>query len=246
MDDDESSGGFDDSENGGGPDTGDKGTEAPENTENHEASDAKDGPASTELLDNKDAGKELMDSKPAASEGLMESCGTGKAEAFELSEEAKEGLTTKPDTAYFWSGLEPITAENGEEILECPDIADIMASARHGTTLENTIASNHVELPPYDPHNIDSIKAWDAASREYASRASGEVYVVLGNELREGSTFMRVEYPTLMENDKVTRITAIDSETGKETVLADRQSPENNKTPVSYTNKNGRSCVRFE
>jgi hypothetical protein len=109
---------------------------------------------------------------------------------------------TPPNTAFFWSGR--TNGVGGEaRALE-------IANSYDGATIEKLISTENIEMPVYRPDDPFSKKAWNDASYEYANRASGEVKVILGKQLRPESVWETVELPTLLNNSNVTKITAVD------------------------------------
>jgi len=123
-------------------------------------------------------------------------------------------VRTGPDEAFFWSGR---TRGVGGE-----SVARKIARDRGGVTLEAVIEERGIELPPWDPANPSSLRAWQEASRRYAASASGEVRAVVGESLRPGSVWEEVELPALKKNPDVTRVTVIDPATGAERVIFER------------------------
>lgn len=157
-------------------------------------------------------------------------------DSYELTPEQVDALTTEKGKAVFWSGL----GENGS------DIAQSIAEQSDCTTLEKTLAEKNIDLPEFDPTDQQTVDAWRTVSKTYAEKASGDVRVVLGEEVRADSTFTTIEYPTLMENENVTKITAVNPNDNSEVVLADKSHPDSNKTMVTYTADNGKNYIRFE
>lgn len=84
------------------------------------------------------------------------------------------------------------------------------------------IEKNGIEMPAYDWTNQKSVDAWNEASKSYAEQVSGEVHAIIGDTLRDGNTWETVELPTLINNQNVTRIFAVDPKTGIETVVFER------------------------
>lgn len=123
-------------------------------------------------------------------------------------------VSTGPDEAFFWSGR---TSGVGGE-----SVARRIARDRGGVTLEALIEERGIELPPWDPANSSSLRAWQEASRRYAASTSGEVRAVVGESLRPGSVWEEVELPALRKNPDVTRVTVIDPATGAERVIFER------------------------
>jgi hypothetical protein len=130
---------------------------------------------------------------------------------FDL-EKVKNLLKTGPNTAYFWSGL-------GEE---GATIAENIAKKNDGTTLEMIMKKYKQELVdagfPYDSEydrfiwdDADSLnkKAWSDISEAYASQTSGNVRVVLGDQVRETSVWINSEMPRLLREADVSSINGI-------------------------------------
>ncbi len=123
---------------------------------------------------------------------------------------------TEKDEAYFWSGLGKDGAERAAEI----------AKQNGGTTLEMKMEQHKDEMIKhgfeYDEKkqqfewSDDNKHLWDEASKAYAEQAKGNVHAVLGDNVREGSTWNRVEKDALAKNDKVNKVTSVDPKTGKD------------------------------
>jgi hypothetical protein len=122
-----------------------------------------------------------------------------------------QGLVTEPNKAYFWSGR-----TNG---VGSGELAEEIAVSRGGTTLERLIRQRGINMPRWNPNDPASVEAWKWISREYAANASGEVHVVLGEELRPGGVWETVELPELLLNPRITRIVAIDPATLVERII---------------------------
>ena len=118
-------------------------------------------------------------------------------------------LETPKDSAHFWSGL----GRGGDKI------AAEIATQRGGTTLELTIKSRGIDMPPWDVSNPSSVSAWENASRGYAEGASGKASAILGDSLRPGNIWQTYEMPTLQNNPNVTGIVKVNPITGAEEVI---------------------------
>ncbi|MBI1905046.1 MAG: hypothetical protein HYS20_02215, partial [Rhodocyclales bacterium] len=125
-------------------------------------------------------------------------------------------VSTKPDTAFFWSGR--TKDANGKARGGADDAARI-AKEHEGTTLETLIEERGIKMPDWDPTDPSSIKAWEDISAEYARGASGEVRAVIGQDLRPGNIWETREFPALKANPNVTKITTIDPLTGVSRVI---------------------------
>jgi hypothetical protein len=124
-------------------------------------------------------------------------------------EGARQTVIPKENEAFFWSGRTNGVGGEGASLE--------IARSKGGTTLEGLIKSEGIEMPGRD-HPMNKA-AWDEVSRLYAENASGTVRVVLGQEVREGSVWKRIEFDTLKANPKVNEIIAIDPLTLEEKSL---------------------------
>lgn len=136
----------------------------------------------------------------------------GKVERGAVVEKKVLSLKTKPDEAYFWSGL----GRGGDKV------AAEIAATRGGTTLEQVIKSRGMDLPVWDAANPSSVQAWQNASRAYAEGASGNVRAVLGDTMRPGNIWETIELPALKANPNVSQIIRVHPSTGVETVIFTR------------------------
>ena len=82
-----------------------------------------------------------------------------------MTQEVKDALKTEKDTAYFWSGLGP----NGQ------NIAKEKAVAAGGTTLENQLEKNRIDMPEWSFNDKNPQKAWNDVSACYAE--NGQRYI---------------------------------------------------------------------
>ncbi|MFT3799078.1 hypothetical protein [Microbacterium sp.] len=119
---------------------------------------------------------------------------------------------TDPDTAYYWSGRDL----NGNGVgPEGSGIAEQMATARGGQTLEQTLAANGVDpLPVWNEADSESVRFWTDASAAFAENANGTVHAVVGSDLRPGNIWQTVEVPRLLDNQNVTSVIEINVDTG--------------------------------
>lgn len=116
-------------------------------------------------------------------------------------------LATTANEAVFWSGLRGSAPA-----------AESWARANGGLTLEMTLAREGITLPQYNPADAASVRAWEAASLEFASSAAGDVVVLQGSQLRISSIWAK-EFEALTANPRVTSITAVDPTTGGSVLL---------------------------
>lgn len=154
--------------------------------------------------------------------------------AFIITPEIREALVTEKDTAYFWSGIGHGGAETAKEI----------AVSRNGTTLENQIEINKIELPEWSFSDESSQRAWHDVSACYAEGCKGNVSVLVG-EIRKESVFISTEYERLKANPDVETITIENIKTGDKLVVYDASNPEGEAEQICY--KRGENeFVRFE
>ena len=163
-----------------------------------------------------------------------EKCEIEPNSKFEITPDIKMALTTERDTAYFWSGLGPAGK----------DIAKEIAVDSGGTTLENQLEKNKIDMPEWSFSDENSKQAWRDASACYAENCSGEVHVLAG-KIREGSVFESTEYDKLVANENVSSISLVEPESGKKQIIFDRDDPNQNAVKVAYE-ENGQRYVRFE
>jgi hypothetical protein len=161
--------------------------------------------------------------------GLISYTGSGTASADEPSctinecvsgtavpDEAtlREGLQTDENGAYFWTGR-----VDGQSVE-----ADALRIANEsgGTTLEGALADADITMPVFSDRTPEAIQAWELASRIFAEQASGDVFVVMGTEIRDGNVFQTLEFPTLQANQNVRRVIRMDNQGREVEVLFDR------------------------
>jgi hypothetical protein len=124
---------------------------------------------------------------------------------------AARNLATGTDEAVFWTGI-----RNGDAA------AAKWVSSNGGATLETTMAARGVKLPAWDASNPSVVAAWRNASAEFAAGARGNVRVLQGDVVRINSVWAEVEFPAIKGNLNVTSITAVNPETGTQTLLWSR------------------------
>jgi RHS repeat-associated protein len=118
---------------------------------------------------------------------------------------------TAPDSAIFWSGF---TEGVGGDMN-----ARSFANSNGGTTLEMFLEDNLITMPKWEDRTPAAVKAWTDASIAFASGASGEVRVLLGQQRRVDNVFEKDELPALLANQNVTSIIAVDPYTLEQTEL---------------------------
>ena len=91
-----------------------------------------------------------------------------------------------------------------------------IATNNGGTTLEALLDSKSITLPEFSEQTIE---IWEQVSKEYAEKATGEVKVILGDNVSSTGVWNRIELPALKNNPNVTKIIAINPETLIETLI---------------------------
>jgi hypothetical protein len=114
-------------------------------------------------------------------------------------------LQSPSDEANFWSGL----GRGGDEQ------AANFTVKNGGTTLEQLLEKNNIEMPDYNPLDSTTVEAWEKASELYAEQASGKVNAIIGENLRPDSIWKTYELPALKRNPNVTEITETNPVTGE-------------------------------
>jgi filamentous hemagglutinin len=122
---------------------------------------------------------------------------------------ATDRLVTGADGAVFLSGI----GRDGDAT------AASWAAKHGGVTLDSALAQGGIRWPAWDASDPSVVSAWRRASADFASRASGNVRVLQGVDVRVGSVWAEVEYPALISNPNVTSITSINPATGEQVVL---------------------------
>jgi Flp pilus assembly pilin Flp len=158
--------------------------------------------------------------KEIAEQGAERLVKQAEKEAEKLGERAAAGgalatsrkLGTEANQAVFWSGI----GADGEQV------AKAWAEKNGGKTMEKIMEERGVKLPPW-PKAGDvpeaTEKAWRDASREFAQGASGDVRVLQQDSVGVGRVWGKEEFPALINNPKVTSITAVDPRTGAQILL---------------------------
>jgi hypothetical protein len=110
------------------------------------------------------------------------------------------------DGSVFWSGRD----SKGGEILH---FAVDFAKKKGGSTLDMIIRKEGLVVAAGGTKEGSAF--WDKASGVFAKNAKGVVYVVMGDQMRQGNVWERVEFPTLKANKAVTKVVKVTS-AGKE------------------------------
>ncbi|QIG39220.1 hypothetical protein G5T42_06745 [Microbacterium sp. 4R-513] len=124
-----------------------------------------------------------------------------------------------PDKHVFWSGRTEIDVAGATKPYGSGGIAAGLAERYGATTLELYLRDHAIAMPPWG-RNTEHL--WGEVSRKFAESASGEVRVVLGRSLRPGNVWETYEFDALRSNPAVTRIIAIDPQSGSMRLLFDR------------------------
>jgi hypothetical protein len=133
-----------------------------------------------------------------------------------------ELVTPPPDGAFFWSGRTSEGIGIGPESAGGNGSADLFAASHGGTTLEGLLERNGVKAPLFDFTDAASQEWWSTVSGMYAENVQGEVYAVVGSNVRPGNVWETVELPRLIDNPNVTKIVVIDPETGLQKTICER------------------------
>ncbi|KUL21417.1 hypothetical protein [Actinoplanes awajinensis] len=154
--------------------------------------------------------------------GTDSSTGRPKIDDSELAHDAIHGdVSTDPGEAVFWSGRTQTGSDPDTFEYAGPDTAMQMARDRDMTTLEGLIEERKLQMPDWDKDNPAIVESWTRISERYAAGVSGEVHVILGEQVRPGAVW-ETEFKTLMKNPNISSITAIDLMTGRERSLYSR------------------------
>lgn len=124
-----------------------------------------------------------------------------------------------PDHHVFWSGRTAIEVAGETKAYGSGGIAAGLAERYGATTLELYLRDHGIAMPPW---GRATEHLWGEISRKFAESAAGDVRVVLGRDLRPGNVWETYEFGALRDNPAVTRIIAIDPESGSMRVLFDR------------------------
>lgn len=115
------------------------------------------------------------------------------------------------DGAVFWSGRVTV----GEDFVSSMDGARVVASSYERSTLEQMLEHQGLaDAMPSDWSLPSTTETWRAVSSAIAENARGHVFAYVG-DVRPGSVWNLYEFPRLIENEAVTRITVIDAHTGR-------------------------------
>jgi hypothetical protein len=145
-------------------------------------------------------------------------------------------VTTDPDGAVFWSGSTKIGADDpapwpeaetkvydGQRVVTAGENnAKAIARGMDKTSLEGLMEDRGITLPQWDPDDPAVVQQWKDISDRYAQGVSGNVHVVLGQDMRPGNVWETVELPRLLANPNVTSITKINLTTLQKTTIFTR------------------------
>ncbi|MDX1926135.1 MAG: putative Ig domain-containing protein [Pirellulaceae bacterium] len=119
----------------------------------------------------------------------------------------------------FWSGNLPARppATRGQSF---ETVAEAYARARGLTTLEMTFTDEvRSLLPKWEFGNPTAQRPWLELSRRFAAEAEGEVIALVRAGGRPDGVWKMIEFPELMKNSKVTKITIIDPVTQRTRII---------------------------
>ena len=126
-------------------------------------------------------------------------------EAAEAARVAEPALALAPDSPVLWSG-------RGRE---GADLAGQWAADNGGVTLEQALVNAGLNPPSWS----ESPAWWTAASRSFAQNATGDVRVLLGDNVNPGGIWAQTELPALKLNPNVRSITVVNPTTGEQNVI---------------------------
>jgi hypothetical protein len=115
--------------------------------------------------------------------------------------------STAMNTAFFWSGR--TATSSGGYLAAGPAAAAEIARGMGGTTLEALMGSRGIPQAERGSTHPLLVEVWQKVVAAYARGVSGEVRVVLGEDLGPNSVWKNIECPALMSNPNVTKVTAI-------------------------------------
>jgi hypothetical protein len=110
------------------------------------------------------------------------------------------------DGSVFWSGRD-------SKLGEILHFAVDFAKKKGGSTLDMIIRKEDLVVAASGTSEGNAF--WDKASGVFAKNAKGVVYVVMGDQIRPGNVWERVEFPALKVNKAVTKVVKVTSD-GKE------------------------------
>jgi hypothetical protein len=121
------------------------------------------------------------------------------AEVVSISNKILLALKPKPNTSVFWSG-------QSSKDVSVKTKAHKFAKCNNKETVNMALRRLGIKIPTVKQNPL-SWRIWEIASKILATRARGEVDVVLGEMIGVESVWMRIEKPALMKNEKVHKIT---------------------------------------
>ncbi|KAF8160290.1 hypothetical protein BJ912DRAFT_902216 [Pholiota molesta] len=137
------------------------------------------------------------------------------AQAVSTINQVKKAFRPKSGEAVFWSGTRKDA--HGHPVSVHGD-AQKFAHAHDKSTINHGLAQHGIKIPERH-ENKYSDHIWNVASKVWAERAHGDTHAVLGGTVRPGSVYNTIEKPILMKNERVTKLTEHNMETGKSTVV---------------------------
>lgn len=136
-------------------------------------------------------------------------------QAVSTINKVNKGFHPKEGEAVFWSGT-----RSGPHDTRVSVHGDAQKFAHdHGkSTINHGLSHNGIRIPDRK-ENPHSDHIWNVASKVWAERAHGDTHAILGGAVRPQSVYKTIEKPILMKNDRVTKLTEHNMETGKKTVV---------------------------
>jgi hypothetical protein len=124
---------------------------------------------------------------------------SGNPKDWPTTAQIEKALVPPKNGAWFWSGRKG--SASGESV---EGMANQLAQKTGGITLELAVKKAGFIMPiPGTPNSV-----WQTAATTFAKNAVGEVNVLLGESMRQGSTWERAEFPALKSSKKVTKVVA--------------------------------------
>ena len=137
------------------------------------------------------------------------------AQAVKTINKVNKVFHPKEGEAVFWSGTRK---GPGDTRVSVHGDAQKFAHEHGKSTINHGLSQHGVRIPDRkENHYSDHI--WNEASKTWAERAHGSTHAILGGHVRPQSVYKTIEKPILMKNDRVTKLTEHNMETGTNTVV---------------------------
>lgn len=133
-----------------------------------------------------------------------------KAKAVTIAHQIRRKLRPGLNKAVFWSGTK--VDEDGKPVSILKDAKDF-AKKTGKETIDMSLKKEGITIPSQQANPL-ARRLWHMASKTMAKRASGDTHAVLGENVRKGSVWKTIEEKELMKNNKVTKVTEHNPQTG--------------------------------